>query len=349
MGKINKRIVTFGEIMLRINPCLLSDTISGSSSFVIGPGGSESNVAVALSNLGDNASFVTKIPTGLLSEKVIKYLRSHGVDTSSIAFGGDRLGVYWTEIGVGPRPSQVIYDRKYSAFSELSYSDFNWKAIFKDAGWFHSSGISAAVSDTACKVLKKIFLRDRNRVNMSIDLNFRGKLWEWAGKKKTRIHRLMREISSGATLITGNETDFYNALGLGPAHYKKIEDYEGMVRNCFRIMPRVKYIAISLREATSASENIWSGVLFSRKNNKILSFKGPEIKITNIVDRIGTGDSFTAGIIHGIAGGNKDLQSVVDFAVGLSALNHTRIGDTSEFKTADVRNFLKMSDIKILR
>jgi 2-dehydro-3-deoxygluconokinase len=347
MNKKNNKIVTFGEIMLRMSPSLLGERIVKAIDFTIEPGGSESNVAVALAKLGNETVFVSKLPVSNISEKIMRYLKSYSVDTSYIIFGGKRVGLYWTEKGIGPRASQVIYDREYSSFSNIKYTDFDWNGIFKSAYWFHTSGICPALSDDVYKTLKKCMREIKRNIMVSIDINYRNKLWNWVNKKPSSIHRVMWDFCSRANLITANESDLSNALGLKGKTKKG--DYELMAQECFKQLPNLNYIAINLRESFSASRNKWSGVLFVREKGKITMFKGPEIMITDIVDRIGSGDSFTAGIIHGIINCGRDFQRIVNFAVGLSALKHTIRGDASQFTSEDVENLFDNPGSKILR
>lgn len=329
-------ISTFGEIMLRINPANAGERITQAKSFRIEPGGSESNVAIALSNLGLKTAFITSLPDNPLADIVIKYLRQHGVDTSYINRAGNRMGLYWTETGIGPRNSYVIYDRNDSAFCNTLYDDFRFEEILSRSSWFHFSGISPAVSESIAQLLQKL-------VNVcpcpySVDLNFREKLWMWLNKDPLKINQLMRELCRKAILIAGNETDFQNYFGIKSTLGNSAEEYTEIAHKGFDLFPAAKYIAISDRSARSATINDWTGYLFVREDQKFV-FKGMDYAIDNIVDRVGTGDSFVAGIIFGLI--NKDKFSFVDiinFAITLSALNHTTLDDASYFSESDVRN-----------
>lgn len=344
-----KEILTFGEIMLRISPSSAGERIAQAKDFTIQPGGSEANVAVALSLLGNNSAFLTKIPEGPLSDKIIRHLNSFAVDTSMIVFGGERLGLYWTETGKDHRPSEVIYDRENSSFANISYPDIDWAAAFKNAEWLHLSGITPAVSERAHDTVRKILRTAAKKVRVSIDLNFRSRLWRWAKKRDYSVHRAMKQICTNAYLITGNETDFFDCLGIGNGRERAPDDYQKAAIRCFDDFPKLKYIGISFRESVSASKNNWSGAMFSKKNGKVIMHKGPQFKISDIADRVGTGDSFTAGLIHGIINHDKDLQHVVDFAVALSALNHSVNGDASQFKAKDVEHLLRKPGGRIIR
>lgn len=349
MKKKIKEILTFGEIMLRISPSSAGERVAQAKDFTIEPGGSEANVAVALSLLGNRSAFLTKIPSGPLSDKIIRHLNSFAVDTSKIVFGGERLGLYWTETGKGHRPSEVTYDRENSSFANISYPDIDWPAALKNAGWLHLSGITPAVSERANDTARKILLTAAKKVRLSIDLNFRSRLWIWANKKKYSVHKAMRQMCTDAYVITGNESDFFDCLGIGNGIERTTDDYRNTAIRCFNDFPKLKYIGISLRESVSASENNWSGVIFSKKNGKVIMHKGPQFRISDIVDRVGTGDSFTAGLIHGIINHDNDLQHVIDFAVALSALNHSVNGDASQFKVKDVEHLLRKPGGRIIR
>lgn len=349
MTRNSRQIFTFGEIMLRITPAYAGERIVQASDFAVSPGGSEANVAVALSLLGSRCGFITRLPDNSLSEKIERFLRQYSVDTSYIAHGGNRLGLYWTETGKGPRASRVLYDREDSSFATMRYSDFNWNAIFKNTNWLHISGITPAVSRKTHEITRRVTRGIPKRVHLSIDLNYRSKLWKWTKGKKTSIHKAMRDICKKAYLITGNESDFFDSLGIGTRKDTSSGDYLKAAEECFTLFPKLKYIAISLRNSISASENEWSGLLFEKKNRKITVYKGPEFKITDIVDRVGTGDSFSAGIIHGLISHDNNMQHIVDFAVGLSALNHSVRGDASQFGNNDVEHLLNNPGSRIIR
>lgn len=345
MRGIMKRIFTFGEIMLRISPWNRAERVLQTNNFRVEPAGSESNVAVALAMLGEKVSFITKLPDNELKEIIYQYLSQYRVDSSYVSTGGKRLGLLWTEIGIGPRTSYVTYDRDFSAFSDICFEDFEWNKIKDNAAWFHTSAISPAVSKSAHDVLSHVLeLMEKEGTKISIDLNYRSKLWKWLnGNKNKKINEIMNNLCSRAFLITGNETDFQNSLGFTTPEEPKdvIEIYKGIAEKCFTKMPKLRYITISLRESFSASENRWSGILFLRKNHKINYYKGREYQLNNIVDRVGAGDSFCAGIIHGILNYPKNPQYIIDFAITLSALKHSVRGDASQFSVEDVKHTLK--------
>lgn len=327
--------------MLRISPESTSTRIVDSERFEVRPGGSEANVAVALSNLGEQAAFVSCLPANQLGDKVIRELRTENVRTDYIIRNSDRIGLYWTETGLGPRNSVVLYDRENSGFSKLRFEDFTWSEILNQSDWFHFSGISPAVSKNICNLLDTII--ENFTITYSVDLNFREKLWNWVDKDPVRISDLMKKLCRNALLITGNETDFQNNFGFYGKSGDKNLYYNEIAQQCFEVFPELKYIAISNRHSVSATSNSWSGYLFVR-DNLIKTYRGMEYQLDCIADRVGTGDSFTAGIIYGLLNNkNENFQEILDFAVTLSALNHTVRGDASHFTPDDVLNTLKSS------
>lgn len=329
-----KKVVTFGEIMLRISPEKKGERLTQANLFLIEPGGSESNVSIALSNLGVSTKFASKLPNNPLSDKIIQFLRQFNIDTSAVLRKGDKLGIYWTENGIGPRNSNVIYDRSNTSFSEVAVEEFNWEEIFKDCCWFHFSGISPAISENVNTVLNDAV--SKINIPYSVDLNYRSKLWDWLDQDPIQIRLKMTELCSKATLIAGNESDFQNVLGIKPNTTSEDKLFDEIAHKCFEIFPNLKYISISNRAAISASSNIWSGFLFV-KDDITFKYKGIEYKLLPIEDRVGTGDSFVAGIIYGLNNKEKHtFQEIVDFATTLAALNHTTLGDASRFSKEEV-------------
>jgi Sugar kinases, ribokinase family len=340
------KFITFGEIMLRISPYSNGKRIFQESNFRIEPGGSESNVAVSLSNLGCNVKFITSLPENHLKHIILRYLRQYGIDTDGVVFSGNKLGMYWTENGVSVRPSKVVYDRENSSFFNSKYEDYNWKDIFKDGKWLHTSGINAALNKSLSEILIKILNKAKSEglIN-SLDLNHRSSLWNWV-QEKLEIHEVYKKLCNHADLIIGNETDFSDCLGIGNNTKKgcsqdiNISNYESIMYETFSKFSNLKYIAISLRDSISASENKWQGILAERSDNKIKTFESKEYIITDIVDRIGAGDSFSAGIIFGLNKYPGEYQKIVDFATAFSCLKHTVTGDACEFFEDDVINLI---------
>ena len=334
------KLAAFGEIMMRFSPSDPGERLFTSNEFKAQPGGSEANVAVALSSLGIKTSFISKIPredNSPFSKMVIDYFNKYRVETENIIFDNNRLGLYFTETGISQRPSLVFYDRKYSSFSLVRDSDFNWKKIFSGCNWFHSSGIVPAISKGAAECLVTAMKGASRRCTVSFDLNYRGKLWDWVEDRRNDIPKLMNKICSFCDVISGNETDFHDIF-----RFDASIDYNTIARKIFIKFPRLKYIAISMRDSISATHNKWSGKLFFRgKQNKIMQFNSYEYNIDSVVDRVGTGDAFTAGIIFGIEKYNNDFQKIIDFAVALSCLKHSTRGDSCNFSEKDILAVIK--------
>jgi 2-dehydro-3-deoxygluconokinase len=332
-------ITTFGEIMLRINPSLSGERIIQANNFRITPGGSESNVAIALASLGMQSAFVTRLPENELAQMIIQQLKMLSVDTSQILIKGDRVGMYWTETGTGPRNSFVIYDREHSAFSLSVFDDYDFSNLLSSSSWFHFSGISPAVSELVAILLKRAV--QTCSCPYSVDLNFREKLWNWLGKDKANINEVMSGLCERATLIAGNESDFQQIFGINSTAKDINRCYTEIAEKCFKLFPTAKYISISNRASLSATINNWSGFLFVR-DDKQFAFKGADYSIDHIQDRVGTGDSFVAGVIFGLNNLFRfSFQETIDFAVALSALNHTTLGDASYFNENDVLKVIK--------
>ena len=340
-------ICAFGEIMLRISPCDKGEKIISATNFRIEPGGSESNVAIALSNLGNKVCFLTKLPDNPLGNKILKHLRSFNVDTSFVTRGDVRLGLYWTENGVSVRPSNVVYDRELSAFSLMELKEINSDIFGPNIEWFHVSGITPAISEKTCALLMEILNSLSVETKVSVDLNFRGKLWNWlSGDSEKNVHKIMRDICTRAYLITGNETDFQDTLGY---NLNSEGQYSEIGERAFLEFMNLKYIGISHRQSYSASVNTWSGFLFCKMEDITKTFFSRKYEINDIVDRVGTGDSFTAGLIHGLLNYGNDFQRIVDMAAAISALNHTTRGDASEFNIKEVEHVMKSSSGRIIR
>ena len=329
-----KTVITFGEIMLRLSPSENGERLTQATQFRVEIGGSESNVAIAISNLGYPTRFVSKLPNNELTEKAIQSLRMFDVDTSFILKEGDKIGIYWTENGIGPRNSFVIYDRDHTSFSKINMTDFEWDNIFKDSCWFHFSGISPAISENVNNVLLDVI--EKIKVPYSVDLNYRAKLWKWVNKNPSEISRYMSDLCNTASLIAGNEVDFQEVLGIRPLNLSPQETFNEIAENCFNRFPNLKYISISNRESISATTNIWNSYLFV-KGNEIDMYVSAKYRLENIIDRVGTGDSFVAGIIFGIINKPKySYQEIIDFATTLAALNHTTQGDASRYTEEEV-------------
>lgn len=315
------KIVTLGEIMLRLSTSG-NQRIENSSSFDACFGGGEANVAVSLARFGHDAYFTSKIPNNPIGKSVIKTLKSNNVHTDYLLMGGDRLGIYYLETGSSIRPSKVIYDRKGSSFALSDIEDFDFDSILKGASLFHFSGITPALSENCAKIVEKACKTAKKLgILVSCDLNYRSKLWSQEEARKVMIP-LMKYVD----ICIGNEEDANNCLGFVPKGDVKSAkvDAEGY-KEIFKQMVDqfgFKYVATTLRQSYSASHNGWKAMLYDGKS----FYESKYYDIFPIVDRVGAGDSFSAGLIHGLLTFN-DLQKTVEFATAASAIKHTIPGD----------------------
>lgn len=331
MGKI----VTLGEIMLRLSPTGNYRFVQ-SESFQIFPGGGEANVAVSLANYGHTACFVSKLPSHEIGQIAVNALRRYGVKTEYISRGGDRVGLYYAETGASMRPSKVIYDRAHSAIAEADISDFDFDKIMEDADWFHWSGITPAISDKAAEIVRVACeAAKRHGVTVSVDLNFRKKLWT-----SEKAISVMRPLMQYVDVCIGNEEDANMCLG-----YKPDADVEGGKTDAegyykiFKGMMKefgFKYVVSTLRESYSASHNGWKALIYDGKT----FYESKHYDINPIIDRVGGGDSFSAGLIHGLLS-YKDQAKALEFAVAASALKHTIPGDFNLVSTSEVESLAK--------
>lgn len=317
-------VVTFGELMLRLST-QNNERLFQSNKLESCFGGGEANVAVNLSHFGDEAIFVSKFPNQEIGEAALNALRKENVNTSFVARGGNRLGIYYFENGVSLRASKVIYDRKGSSFALSKASDYNFKKIFKGADLFHFSGITPALGDNIAKILEKACQVAKSMgLLISCDLNFRSKLWT-----KEKAQSIMIPLMKYVDICIGNEEDAQNCLGFIPKAdiEKGNTDAEGY-KKIFKEMAEkfhFKFVATSLRESFSASHNGWKAMLYDGKE----FYVSKHYDIKPIVDRVGAGDSFSAGIIHGLLNYN-DLRKTIEFATAVSALKHTIPGDFNQ-------------------
>lgn len=327
--------VSMGELMLRLTPPG-NLRFEQTSVLNIMYGGDEANVAVSLSNFGVSCAFVTKLPDNPLGQAAINHLRRYGIDTSNIVRGGKRIGLNFYEIGAAIRPSRVIYDRVCSSISEAEVSDFNFSKIFSGSKWFHFSGITPALSDKAVKLTEAaIFSAREQGVTVSVDLNYRGKLWA-----TQKAQKIMKRLMKNVDVCIGNEEDAEKTLGLKP---KKTDVYKGKIdiegyKNIFRKMKEIynfKYIGTTLRESYSASDNGWSVLVYDGK--RFYQSKKYDI---HLVDRGGGGSAFAAGLIFGIMSG-ESIEYTAEFAAAASALKQTIWGDFNLINSAEVKELLK--------
>lgn len=332
------RVVTFGEIMLRLSPPD-QQRFTQARCFEALYGGGEANVAVSLANYGLRAAFVTRLPANDLGDACRNYLRQFGVDTGSIVRGGERLGIYFLEHGAVQRGSKVIYDRAGSAFASIEPGMVDWEAAFSGASWFHWTGITPAISaGSAAACLEAVQKARQLGLTVSTDLNYRAKLWKW-GKQPGEV---MAEMVALCDVAIGNEEDAEKVFGIHAEDADVIGGkltHAGYRRVCERLaerFPNLKTIAFTLRGSLSASHNTWSAVLWQQGE----FFQAPEYDITHIVDRVGGGDSFMGGLIYGLLTYPEDSQRALDFAVAASALKHTIFGDFNLVSPAEVQKLM---------
>ena len=309
-----KRIVTFGEIMLRLaTPGYLRFSQANELSATFG--GGEANVAVSLANYGMEASFVTRLPENDIAVACVKDLRKNGVLTDHIIYGGERLGIYFLETGAVARASKVIYDRAHSSISEIQPGMIDWDRVFEGADWFHWTGITPAISQGAADVcLEAIRAANRLGVTVSCDLNYRKNLWKY-GK---RADEVMPALVEGCDIILGNEEDAEKVFGIKPEGFDATATagrvdaakFESVCRQLMARFPRARKVIITLRGSINANHNTWGGVLFDGQR----LYESARYDITHIVDRVGGGDSFMGGLIYGLLTYEGDDQRAREFA-----------------------------------
>ena len=335
------KIITFGEIMLRLStPGYLR--FGQAKQFDATYGGGEANVAVSLANYGMDAKFVTRLPENDIAKACLKDLRSYGVDTSSIVYGGDRLGIYFLETGAVARPSKVVYDRANSSIATIKPGDIDWKKVLEGADWFHWTGITPALGQGAADVcLEAIKAANAMGITVSCDLNYRKNLWKY-GKKASEV---MPALVEGSDVILGNEEDADKVFGIKPEGFDvtstggQIDQrrFQSVGEQLMKRFPRAKKVIITLRGSINANHNTWGGVLWDGKT----LYQSPRYDITHIVDRVGGGDSFMGGLIYGLLTYTGDDQKALNFAVAASCLKHTIFGDYNQVTVAEVENLMK--------
>ena len=316
------KVVTMGEIMLRLSS-------EGNTRFVQCQqfdacyGGGEANVAVSLANYGHEAHFVSKVPAHEIGQCAVNALRRYGVHTDYVARGGERLGIYYLETGASMRPSKVIYDRANSSIAEADPTDFDFDKIFEGASWFHWSGITPAISDKSAENLRlALIAAKKHGVTVSVDLNFRKKLWT-----SEKAISIMRPLMQYVDVCIGNEEDAELCLGFKPD--ADVEGGQTDASGYHRIFEQMakefgfKYVVSTLRESFSATHNGWKALIYNGKE----FYASKRYDINPIIDRVGGGDSFSGGLIHGLLTWPEDQGKALEFAVAASALKHTIPGD----------------------
>ena len=325
-----KRVVTFGELMLRLAPngyyrFFQNDQMQATF------GGGEANVAVSLANYGLDSVYVTKLPKHAIGQAAVDSLRSFGVDTSKIIRGGDRVGIYFLEKGASQRGSVCIYDRAHSAIQEASASDFDWDAIFDGADWFHFTGITPALGGNMVDIcLKACKTAKAKGIKISCDLNYRGKLWT-----REKAKEAMSKLCEYVDVCISNEEDAKDVFGIEAEKtdiYGGKLNHEGYKSVAKQLADKFGFekVAITLRSSISASDNDWAGMLFDGEN-----YCFSKTYHLHIVDRVGGGDSFGGGLIYALLNG-KDTQSAIEFAVAASALKHSIEGDYNRVNISEV-------------
>ena len=335
-----KKVVTFGEIMLRLatpgyNRFIQSNNLNATF------GGGEANVAVSLSNYGIPTDFVTRLPKNDIAEWCISDLRKYNVGVSNILRGGDRVGIYFLETGAVARASKVVYDRANSSIADIKPGMVDWKEIFKDAQWFHWTGITPALSQGAADAcLEAIKVANEMGVTVSTDLNYRKNLWKY-GKTASEV---MPALVEGCDIILGNEEDAEKVFGIKPEGFDvahtggevNAAEFESVCTQMMKRFPRAKKVIVTLRGSINANHNTWGGCLYSDK-----LYQSKRYDITHIVDRVGGGDSFMGGLIYGLISYPSDDQKALEFAVAASCLKHTVYGDFNLVTVPEVENLMK--------
>ncbi len=328
--------LSFGEIMLRLKSPA-HERFFQSPAFEATFGGGEANVAVALSNYGLSSGFISALPDNDIGDAAIGELARFGVDTSLVRRSGDRVGVYFLETGANQRPSKVVYDRAHSSISECQPGDFNWSEVFEGARWLHITGITPALSQSAADLsLECVKEAKRAGVTVSCDFNYRGKLWKYGKSAPEVMCDLVKHVDVGIA----NEEDCQKSLGVSVdvdvrAGALATEKYEALSQKMLELYPDMSVIAITLRESQSADRNGWSACLRDGDGFKL----SRRYEITDIVDRVGGGDSFASALIYGL-GAYDDRQRSLEFAVAASCLKHSISGDFNRVSVAEVEKLM---------
>ncbi len=334
----NKKIVSFGEIMLRLAPpgfLRFHQTDILEATF----GGGEANVAVSLANFGLRSEYITRLPENDIADAAIRSLRKYNVITNHILKGGDRIGIYYLETGAVSRGSKVTYDRSNSSMAMINVGMVDWDTVFSDAGWFHWTGITPAISQGAAdSCLEAILKAKEKNLTVSCDLNYRKNLWKY-GKKAGEV---MEEMVKHADIILGNEEDAEKVFGIKGSSIDvvkgqvKAESFRPVAEGLMKKFPHCKKAIITIRGSVNANHNTWSGALWNGRE----FLTAPVYDITHIVDRVGGGDAFMAGLIYGLLTYSDD-QKALNFAVAASCLKHTIKGDFNCVSVEEVEKLME--------
>lgn len=336
---MQNKVVTFGEIMLRLSPQGFL-RFSQSSSFDIEFGGGESNVAVSLAKFGIDVDFVTRLPKNDIGECAMMELRKQGVGVSKIVYGGERLGIYFLETGAISRGSKVVYDRAHSSMATVQPGMIDWNEVLEGVTWFHWTGITPAISQTAADTCLEVLKVARSKgITISTDLNYRAKLWNYCNEEQRQ--KTMTELSSYCDIILCNQEDASVFFGIYPEESTlettREADILSVFDQLFTKFPNAKKIATTLRTSISASHNTWSAILSDGEN----TFKTATHDLNHIVDRVGGGDSFMAGLIYGLITYLNNDQKALDFAVAASCLKHSIKGDVNLVSVEEVTKLME--------
>ncbi|MBQ9202230.1 MAG: sugar kinase [Bacteroidales bacterium] len=337
---MGKKVVTFGEIMLRLaTPGYLRFTQTDSYTATFG--GGEANVAVSLANYGIDVDFVTRLPRNDIARACVMDLRRYGVGTDKIVYGGDRLGIYFLETGAVSRASKVIYDRANSSIATVEPGMIDWDRVLEGADWFHWTGITPAISQGAADVcLEAVRACNRKGITVSCDLNYRKNLWKY-GKKASEV---MPALVECCDVILGNEEDAEKVFGIKPEGFDVAQtggevnaaEFESVCTQLMQRFPRAKKVIITLRGSINANHNTWGGVLYAQGR----LYQSRRYDITHIVDRVGGGDSFMGGLIYGLLTWPEDNQKALEYAVAASCLKHTVYGDFNMVSVEEVEKLM---------
>ncbi|MHA1110993.1 MAG: PfkB family carbohydrate kinase [Promethearchaeota archaeon] len=330
-------VVTLGELMLRLKSPEKQRFLQ-TPIFEATFGGAEANFLVSLSNYLTPTRFLTALPNNDITNNAIRALKSMGIDTSHISISEGRVGIYYLEQGSGPRPSKVIYDRSHSSISMAKIDQFDWDNVFTDASWFHTTGITPALSQNAADLCEHAMKQaKKHELKISCDLNYRKKLWKYGKSPKEVMGRLLPYID----VVIANEEDIQTTLELDKFdESEKIstDRYQQLAEKVVKLFPNVEIVAITLRESHSADYNEWAALCYVAAENKI--YISRKYKLKNIVDRVGGGDSFGAGFVYSLIQ-KKPYQDAIDFGVAASALKHTIPGDFNRVTIQEVESLMR--------
>jgi len=328
------KVVAFGEIMLRLST-ERHLRFAQAKTFTASYGGGEFNVSVSLANYGVNAEFVTRLPENEIGACALKEMRKMNVESKNVIFGGERLGTYYLETGAGTRGSNVVYDRAHSAMASIQKGMIDWEKVLEGATWFHWSGITTAISESAAEAcLEAVKVAHQLGLTISCDLNYRSKLWQY-GKTPSEV---MPELLQYTNVILGDIDTAYFMLGQAKVdpNYQDLRSLPALYNKLFDLCPNLKTVATTLRYSVSASHQRIGGVLFDGKS----IFNAAIQEVTPVVDRVGSGDAFMGGLIYGLLEYSNNTQRALDFAVAACCLKHTIAGDYNLVTLKEVENML---------